>query len=62
MHGTRTPLRLWFRAACLVATHAPGISAEQMQRRLGLSRHETAWLILQKLRRAMVAPAHPAAG
>jgi len=56
MHGTRTPLRLWFWAGYLVATHHPGISAKQLQRQLGLSRYETAWLILQKLRRAMVAP------
>jgi transposase-like protein len=56
MHGTRTPLRTWFWAAYLVATHHPGISAKQLQRQLGLSRSETAWLILQKLRRAMVAP------
>lgn len=55
MHGTRTPLRLWFWAAYLVATHHPGISAKQLQRQLGL-RYETAWLMLQKLRRAMVAP------
>lgn len=56
MHGTRTPLRLWFWAAYLVATHHPGISAKQLQRQLGLSRYETVWLMLQKLRRAMVAP------
>jgi transposase-like protein/ribosomal protein L37AE/L43A len=56
MHGTRTPLRTWFWAAYLVATHHPGISAKQLQRQLGLARYETAWLILQKLRRAMVAP------
>ncbi len=56
MHGTRMPLRLWFWAAYLVATHTPGISAKQLQRQLGLSRYETAWLMLQKLRRAMVAP------
>ena len=56
LHGTRTPLRTWFWAAYLVATHHPGISAKQLQRQLGLSRYETAWLILQKLRRAMVAP------
>ncbi len=56
MHGTRTPLRTWFWAAYLVATHHPGISAKQLQRQLALSRYETAWLILQKLRRAMVAP------
>lgn len=56
MHGTRTPLKVWFWAAYLVATHDPGIAAKQLQRQLGLSRYETAWLILQKLRRAMVAP------
>ncbi len=56
MHKTHTPLRTWFWAAYLVATHHPGISAKQLQRQLGLSRYETAWLILQKLRRAMVAP------
>jgi transposase-like protein len=56
MHGTRMPLRLWFWAAYLVATHAPGISAVQLQRQLGIGRYETAWLMLQKLRRAMVAP------
>ena len=56
MHKTRTPLTLWFWAAYLVATHTPGISAVQLQRQLGISRYKTAWLILQKLRRAMVAP------
>jgi len=56
MHGTHQPLRLWFWAAYLVATHHPGISAKQLQRQLGISRHETAWMMLHKLRRAMVAP------
>jgi transposase-like protein len=56
MHGSHTSLRLWFWAAYLVATHTPGISAVQLQRQLGISRYETAWLMLQKLRRAMVAP------
>ena len=57
MHGTRTSLRLWFWTAYLVTTHTPGISAvPELQRQLGISRYETAWLILQKLRRAMVAP------
>jgi transposase-like protein len=55
MHKTHTPLRRWFWAAYLVATHTPGISAKQLERQLGL-RYETAWLMLQKLRRAMVAP------
>jgi transposase-like protein len=56
MHGTRVALRLWFWAAYLVATHHPGISAKQLQRQLGISRHETAWMLLHKLRAAMVAP------
>jgi transposase-like protein len=56
MHGTRTPLTLWFWAAYLVSTHTPGMSALQLQRQLGISRYETAWLTLHKLRRAMVAP------
>ena len=47
MHRTHTPLRLWFWAAYLVATPTPGISAVQLQRQLGLSRYETAWLMLQ---------------
>ena len=56
LHGTRLPLRDWFSAAYLVATHTPGISAVQLQRQLGLKRYETAWGLLQKLRRAMVRP------
>ncbi|MEJ7570229.1 MAG: IS1595 family transposase [Gaiellaceae bacterium] len=32
MHATRMPLRTWFWAAYLVATHHPGISAKQLQR------------------------------
>lgn len=56
LHATRVPLRLWFLAAYLVATHTPGISAVQLQRQLGLTRYETAWTMLQKLRGAMVRP------
>jgi hypothetical protein len=56
MHNTQTPLRLWFWAAFLVATHHPGVSAVQLQRQLGIGRHERAWMMLHKLRRAMVAP------
>jgi len=56
LHRTRTPLHLWFWAAYLMATATPGISALQLQRQLGLGRYETAWMMLHKLRRAMVAP------
>jgi transposase-like protein len=56
MHRARVPLHLWFWAAYLVTTHTPGFSALQLQRQLGLTRYETAWTMLQKLRRAMVRP------
>ena len=63
LHKTRTPLTHWFWAAYLVATHTPGLSAVQLQRQLGLARYETAWLMLHKLRSAMVRPARePLAG
>jgi transposase-like protein len=56
LHHARVPLRLWFAAAYLVTTHTPGFSAVQLQRQLGLDRYETAWTMLQKLRRAMLRP------
>jgi hypothetical protein len=56
MHRTRVPLRDWFCAAYLVTAHTRGFSALQLQRQLGLGRHETAWAMLQKLRRAMIRP------
>ncbi|MBI2812548.1 MAG: IS1595 family transposase [Candidatus Melainabacteria bacterium] len=54
--GTRKPLRLWFRAIWLVVGEKHGISALGVQRQLGLSRYETAWKMLRKLRQAMVRP------
>jgi transposase-like protein len=56
MHRTRVALRDWFWMAYLVTTHSPGFSALQLQRQLGLGRYETAWVMLQKLRRAMIRP------
>lgn len=54
LHRTRTPLLVWFWAAFWMTAHKPGLSALQLQHMLGLARYETAWLILHKLRRAMV--------
>ena len=54
LHNTRTPLPLWFWAAYLMTTDKRGISALLLQRQLGLKRYETAWMMLHKLRRAMV--------
>jgi hypothetical protein len=56
MHRTKQPVQLWFYAAYLVSTLTPGISAVQFQRQLGLSRYETAFQMLHKLRSALVAP------
>lgn len=44
----------WFWAAYLMTTDKRGVSASLLQRQLGLSRYETAWMMLDKLRRAMV--------
>jgi transposase-like protein len=56
LHRTRLPLTTWFAAAYLVASLKPGVSALQLQAQLGISRYETAWLLLHKVRRAMVDP------
>ena len=56
MERTHTPLSVWFWAAYLVASQTPGMSAAQFQRQLGLSRYETAFQILHKLRVGMVRP------
>jgi hypothetical protein len=49
-----TALTVWFWAAYLMTTYKRGVSALLLQRQLGLSRYETAWMLLHKLRRAMV--------
>jgi len=56
MERSHTPLSTWFWAAYLVASQTPGMSAVQFQRQLGLSRYETAFHILHKLRAGMVRP------
>ena len=56
LHGTRLPLITWFWAMYLAATLNTGISARQLRKQLGLRRYETAWMLLQKIRLAMVNP------
>src|SRR5947208_796224 len=56
LHRSHLPLKLWFLAAWLVATHRNGMSARQLWLQLGLGSYKTAWLLLRKLRRAMVDP------
>ena len=56
MERSHMPLSVWFWAAYLVASQTTGMSAVQLQRQLGLSRYETAFGLLHKLRAAMVRP------
>ncbi|MDA1372897.1 MAG: IS1595 family transposase [Proteobacteria bacterium] len=56
LHGTRQDLLTWFHAAYLVSTFTPGISALQFQRQLGLTRYETAFQMLHKIRSSLVTP------
>ena len=56
LHRSHLPLKLWFLAAWLVATHGNGMSARQLWKQLGLGSYKSAWLLLRKLRRAMVEP------
>ena len=56
LHGSHLPLKVWFTAAWLVATHKNGMSARQLWLQLGLGSYKSAWLLLRKLRRAMVDP------
>src|SRR5271157_2645861 len=54
LHRTKIPLTYWFWAAYLMTTDKRGVSALLLQRQLGLTCYETAWMMLHKLRRAMV--------
>lgn len=56
MQSAHTALSTWFWGAYLVTTQTPGQSALQFQRQLGLSRYETVFQILHKLRAGMVRP------
>ena len=54
MHKTHMPLTTWFWAAYLMTTQTDGESAMQFQRQLALSRYETAYMMMQKLRAGTV--------
>lgn len=53
---SKLPLTLWFRAIWHLTSQKHGANALGIQRILGLGSYETAWVWLQKLRRAMVRP------
>ena len=53
LHNSRTPVRKWIVAIWLLCTQKIGVSAKTLQRKLNVG-YKTAWLMLRKLRRAMV--------
>jgi transposase-like protein len=53
---TRTPLTVWFHACWLFATAKDGISAQHLQRALGIGSYQTAWAMLHRLRSVLVRP------
>jgi transposase-like protein len=54
-HGTRTPLRTWFRAIFEFVSAKHGCSAKHLARTLGLA-YETAWTWLHKIRDVFFRP------
>ncbi len=55
-HNSRISLQIWFRAIWHIVSQKQGISAKGLQRVLGLKRYETTWILLHKLRKAMIRP------
>lgn len=53
---SHVPLRVWFKAMWWVTAQKTGVSALGLQHVMGLGSYRTAWLLLHKLRRAMVRP------
>jgi len=53
-HRSKLPLQKLFWAMYLVATIKKGMSALELQRKLNIGSYKTAWLLLHKLRKAMV--------
>ena len=60
MHGSHLPLRTWFMAAHIAASHSNGIPGYQLQAQaqvgIGTGSYKAAWLLRHRLRRAMADP------
>ncbi len=50
MHRSKTSIHVWFWAAYLITAQTSGVSALELQKRLGIKRYETAFQLLHKLR------------
>lgn len=60
---THLPLTVWFRAIWHILSKEEGTDALELQKYLGLGSYRTAWTMLLKIRKAMVAAeAHPLCG
>lgn len=53
---TRTSLRSWFAAVWYITNQKQGVTALGLQRVLGMGSYQTAWMMLHRLRRAMIRP------
>ena len=54
MQDTKLKARVWLSAMWLFATQKDGISAKSLQGNLGINSYRSAWLLLHKLRVAMI--------
>jgi len=54
MQDTKLQSRIWLTAMWLFATQKDGISAKSLQDNLGINSYQSAWLLLHKLRVAMI--------
>ena len=52
-HHTKTPLTVWFAAACHMTAPKNGVSAKTLHRLLGFGSYETAWATLHRFRGAI---------
>lgn len=52
-HKLRQPIYTLFLAVYLIATSKKGLSAMELQRKLGIRSYRTAWMLLHKIRSAM---------
>ena len=55
-HDSHIPLQVWFHSIWWITNQKPGIGALGLQRALGIGSYETAWMLLHKIRCAMVRP------
>lgn len=52
--STRLPLKIWFYAIWWVTAQKTGVSALNLQKNLGLGSYRSSWLMLHKIRNAMI--------